>query len=87
MKIGFWLRDLNIELTFVSSLQIKSKKYSARKCVASFLKRRKVVIGQETERVFMQKQRSEGVFEKGVMRNFAEFTRKHLHRNPFGVFL
>ena len=35
----------------------------------------------------MKKQRSEGVFKKGVMRNFAEFTRKHLHRNPFGVFL
>ena len=35
----------------------------------------------------MKKQRSEGVFKKAVMRNFAEFTRKHLHRNPFGVFL
>ena len=30
----------------------------------------------------------EGFFEKDVMRNFAEFTRKHLWRNLlFGVFL
>ena len=44
--------------------------------VTSFLKRRKVVVGQQTERVFMQKQPSEGFFDKGVMRNFAKFTRK-----------
>ena len=31
----------------------------------------------------MQKQPSEGFFKKGVMRNFAEFTRKHLCRNLF----
>ena len=35
----------------------------------------------------MQKQPSEGFFKKGVMRNFAEFTRKHLYRNPFWCFL
>ena len=34
----------------------------------------------------MQKQPSEGFFKKGVLRNFAEFTRKHLCRNPFLVF-
>ena len=34
----------------------------------------------------MQKQPSEGFFKKGVMRNFAEFTRKHLYRNLFLVF-
>ena len=27
----------------------------------------------------MQKQPSEGFFKKGVMRNFAKFTRKHLY--------
>ena len=31
LKIGFWLRAWNIELTLVSSLQIKPKKYSPRK--------------------------------------------------------
>ena len=31
-----------------------------------------------TERVFMQKQLSEGFFKKGGMRNFAKFSRKHL---------
>ena len=36
-----------------------------------------------SERVFIQKQPSEGFFKKGVMRNFAEFTRKHLCRNLF----
>ena len=54
--------------------------------VTSFLKRRKVVVGQQTERVFMQKQPSEGFFDKGVMRNFEKFTRKRLYRNPFLVF-
>ena len=34
----------------------------------------------------MQKQPSEGFFKEGVMRNFAEFTRKHLYQNPFLVF-
>ena len=34
----------------------------------------------------MQKQPSEGFFKKGLMRNLAEFTRKHLYRNPFLVF-
>ena len=34
----------------------------------------------------MQKQPFEGFFKKGVMRNFAEFTRKHLQRNLFLVF-
>ena len=33
--------------------------------------------------VFMQKQASEGFFRKGVMSDFAEFTRKHLCRNLF----
>ena len=31
----------------------------------------------------MQKQPSEGFSKKCVVRNFAEFTRKHLSRNPF----
>ena len=34
----------------------------------------------------MQKQPSEGFLKKGAMRNFAEFTRKHLERNIFLVF-
>ena len=34
----------------------------------------------------MQKQPSEGFFKKDVMRNFAEFTRKHLQPNIFLVF-
>ena len=34
-------------------------------------------------RVFMQKQPSGGFFKKCVMRNFAEFTIKHLLRNLF----
>ena len=36
----------------------------------------------------MQKQLSEGLFKKDVMRNFAEFARKNLCWNVFfGVFL
>ena len=35
----------------------------------SFLKNQKVVAGMETEREFMGKQPSEGLFRKGVMRN------------------
>ena len=31
----------------------------------------------------MQKQPPEGFFKKGVMRNFVEFTRKHLGQNLF----
>ena len=31
LKIGFWLRVLHIELTFVPNLHMKPKKYSARK--------------------------------------------------------
>ena len=31
LKIGFWLRVLHIEFTFVPNLEIKPKKYSARK--------------------------------------------------------
>ena len=33
LKIGFWLRAWNIELTLVPSIQIKLKKYPARKYV------------------------------------------------------
>ena len=33
-----------------------------------------------TERVFMQKQLSEGFFKKSVLRNFAKISRKHLCR-------
>ena len=46
------------------------------------------MVGQSTERVFIQKQLSgpKCFFKKGVMRNFAEFTRKHLYQNPFVVF-
>ena len=31
LKIGFWLRVLHIELTFVPNLHMKQKNYSARK--------------------------------------------------------
>ena len=34
----------------------------------------------------MQKQPSKGLFKKDVMRNFTEFTRKHLYGNSFLVF-
>ena len=33
LEIGFWLRVLHIEFTFVPNLQMKPKKYSARKNV------------------------------------------------------
>ena len=36
--------------------------------------------------MFILKQRPEGFFKKDVMRNFAEFTRKHLTHNLFLVF-
>ena len=46
------------------------------------------MVGQQTERVFMQNQSYEGFFKKGNVRNFAEFTVKHLCRNPlFWCFL
>ena len=41
------------------------------------LEKIKVVV---TERVFMQKQLSKSFFKKGVVRNFAKFTIKHLCR-------
>ena len=39
--------------------------------------------GKVKKRVFMQKQRSKAFFQKGVMGNFTELTRKHLCRNLF----
>ena len=42
--------------------------------MTSFLKRRKV---------FMQKQPSKGFFKKGRIRNFAEFTSKHVLESLF----
>ena len=42
--------------------------------MTSFLKRRKV---------FMQKQLSKGFFKKGLVRNFAEFTSKHVLESLF----
>ena len=51
-----------------------------------FLKDGKVVVQQETEEVFLQKQPSEGFFKKDIMRSFTEFTRKHLCQNLFFVF-
>ena len=41
------------------------------------------MLGNETERLFMQNQSSEGLFKKGFMRNFPELTIKHLCRNLF----
>ena len=60
------------------SLNEVEKILSRKICVTSFLKKQK-----QTARVFMQKQPSEGFFKKRVMRNFAEFTRKHLCQKPF----
>ena len=45
--------------------------------MTSFLKRQKV---------FMQKQLPKGFFEKGVMKNFAELTRKHVPESLFFLF-
>ena len=45
LKIGFWQRVWNIELTLVPSLQIKPKKYWARKYVWRFFLKRWKVIG------------------------------------------
>ena len=83
LKKDICLRARNVELTLAPSLQIKPKKYSARKHVTLFLKRRKILVGQETEGLFLVKQPSEAVFKKDVMRNFAEFTSKQLCENPF----
>ena len=86
LEIGFCLRVWNIELTLVPSLQFKPKKILSQKiCVTLFLKKRNVVAGQQTERVFILKQLSEVFFKKGVMRNFAEFTRKELRRNLYFI--
>ena len=74
LKIGFRLRVWNIELTLVPALQTKPRKCSAGKYVTQFLKRRKV---------FMEEQPSKAFFKKGVMRNFAELTRKHFCQNLF----
>ena len=86
LKIDFWLRDWNIELTLVASLQIKWKKFWARKVLwRCFWKGHCATVNR---RSVYKKQPSEGFFKKDFMRNFAEFTRKHLCRNLFfGVFL
>ena len=65
------------------SLNEAEKILSRKICVTSFLKKQKVAVGQWTARVFMQKHPSEGFFKKRVMRNFGEFTRKHLCQKPF----
>ena len=43
LNIGFWLTVSNIRLTFVPSLQIKSRSY----CVTSFMERQKGVVGSK----------------------------------------
>ena len=49
----------------------------------SFLKKRKVFVGQQTELVFMQKLSSKGLFEKCVLRNFEKFTKKTVAESRF----
>ena len=66
LKIGFWLptKGLSRENTLQENM-----------CDIVF---EKMKGHGGTERVFMQTQTSEAFFKKGVLRNFAKFTRKHL---------
>ena len=89
LNIDFWLRAWNIELTLVLSLQIKPKKYSARKYVwHCFWKGEGSWRGSKQNERLWWSSRPKGSLKKDVMRNFAESTRKHLCQNLFfGVFL
>ena len=59
------LRVWNIELTLAPSLQIKEKTLSRKTYVTKFLKRQKIVVGQQTARVFY----AEAAIWKHVCRN------------------
>ena len=82
-EIGFCIRVWNIELTLVPSLQIKPKKYSARKHVWHRFWKGERSWWDSTQNECLEKKPSERLFQKGVTRNFAKFTRKHLCRNLF----
>ena len=77
LKIGFWLRVLHIELTSVPNYKLSRKKTQQEKmCHIVFEKEKER--GRKVNRASVVKQPSEGFFKKGVMRNFAELTTKHL---------
>ena len=57
--------------SFYQSTNEDEKILSRKISVTTFLKRPSVVLGKQTERVFMQKQPSKGFFKKGATRNFA----------------
>ena len=46
LEIGFWLRVLHIDLTFVPSYKLGRKNTQPEKMCDMFLKRRKVVVGK-----------------------------------------
>ena len=65
LKIGFWQRVWNIELTLVPSLQIKPKKYWARKYVwRFFLKRWKVIGDSKHKECLRRSSRPQGSLKK-----------------------
>ena len=69
-------------------LKAKSLKYWAHSCSQSSNSAEKILSQKicvtlflKTRKVFMQNQPSKGFFEKGVIRNFVEFTRKHVRES------
>ena len=76
-------------LKFWPSLQIKPKKYSARKYVwYRFWKCERSWWDSKQNECLCWRSHPKGFLKTDVITNFAEFTRKHLWRNLFfGVFL
>ena len=67
----------NIKLTLLPSLQIKPRKYSPENMCD--------ILFQKTKGGYAEKELSKGFFRKGLIRNFAEFTSKHVPESLFLV--
>ena len=84
LKIVFWLRAWNIDLTFLSSQQIKPKKYSTRKYMwHRFWKCEISWWDSKRSECLCRSSGPKGSLKKDVVRNFAEFAWKHLSWNLF----
>ena len=77
LRISFWLRVWNIELTLVPSLQIKPRKYSAENMCDIVFEKALGRVGK------VNRTRSSRPKGKGFMRNFSELTLEHLCWNLF----
>ena len=79
LKIGFWPKVWNIEFSLVPSLEVKQRKYSAGKYVWHRIwKGERSWWNRKQSECLSRSSRPKGSLEKGVMKNFEEFTKKWL---------